>query len=112
MREEKPILPEVSTALDRKVCTPSESPVAEYVQAAAEPPVTTKLPPSTEIFVDTKLESDDVPVKPIVEESEYELSAGVEIVEIGLVVSSKTVLSPSKVTPSLVLLSASANNLP
>ena len=51
------------------------------------PPVATKLPESTEIVVENKLVSADVPVKATVVEAEYELSAGEAIAEVGLVVS-------------------------
>ena len=51
------------------------------------PPVATKLPESTEIVVENKLVSADVPVKATVVEAEYELSAGEAIAEVGTLVS-------------------------
>ena len=56
------------------------------------PPVATKLPPSTDIVVEERFVSDDVPVSDIVVELEDELSVGDVMVEVGLVESIKTVL--------------------
>ena len=46
------------------------------------------IPPSTEIVVVERLVSEEIPVSDTVVEVEYKLSAGVEMVEVGLVVSS------------------------
>ena len=85
--EDNSILPAESVALDWKVCTPCESPVAEYVHELAVPPVATKDPPSIEMVVAERFVSVDVPVSATVVEVEYELLVGEMIVEVGFVVS-------------------------
>ena len=70
MMDESPVLPAESVALDWKVWAPCVSEVAEYVHDAAVPPVETNAPPSTEIVVDERLVSADVPVRAIVVEVE------------------------------------------
>ena len=88
--EENPMLPARSTALDWKVCAPCKSPAAEYVHELAVPSVATKDPPSIEIVVAERLSSDDVPAIDIVVDVEYELLDGVEMVEVGFVLSEVT----------------------
>ena len=87
---ESPVLPDESVALVWKVCAPWESEVAEYVQELAVPPVATKSPASTEIVVEERLVSPEVPERATVLEVEKELSAGEEMFEIGLVLSKVT----------------------
>jgi len=67
------------------------SPVAEYVQAAAVPPVATNAPPSTEIVVVLKFASDDVPLNATVVAVEYVAVVGDTIVEVGAVLSTVNV---------------------
>ena len=76
--------------MDWKVWAPCERPVAEYVHEAAVPLVATNPPPSTDMVVDDRLVSEEVPVRATVVDVEYELSEGVEMVEVGLVLSKVT----------------------
>ena len=99
--DDSPVFPARSVALDWNVWAPCDKPVAEYVQDAAVPLVAWNAPPSTEIWVVERLVSDEVPESGTVVEVENELSAGLDIVDVGLVVSIVifTTFDVSEITP-------------